>query len=346
MHCCHLAHTRPGGQVHFLIGSNYKYLALALVIAAVSASILLGFAAHHWMGMPGTVGHITTLTICSLVLASSIISLAVTLVLRSHKQNRRQQDFNYAAQLGRLDEMAELINQGVDIHAGDSYFKRTPLHEAAKGGDAQAVDLLISSGADVTRCDRDGRTPLHCATTREAVYRLVKQGKADVYARDDGGETPILTAENPEVIEALVELGADINAADQYRYTALHRHTSAWQGFESNIPLLETLLKCGADIERKNHVDQTPLLVALERQDYRTAHFFLEKGAQQDVRDSLRMSAQDYILSDFKHLETCRGCQFPHLHRPKLHLMVKVGWVVPTERITEVIEANKKRVFP
>ena len=83
------------------------------------------------------------------------------------------------------------------IAVGSVYAMNDPftLHEAAKSGDAELVEALLLSGADVNQKDDIGRTPLNCAIhgplngslKQAAVEKLLEHG-ADVNLRDSLGK--------------------------------------------------------------------------------------------------------------------------------------------------------------
>lgn len=56
-----------------------------------------------------------------------------------------------------------LLSKELDKNLADTKFKRTPLHYAAAAGFGSAVRNLLMNGADETRVDTNGKTPIDLA---------------------------------------------------------------------------------------------------------------------------------------------------------------------------------------
>ncbi len=102
----------------------------------------------------------------------------------------------------------------------------TPLIDAVKAGDRDAIRALLKNSANVNVPEADGTTALHWAVRAddvETVRALLRTGaKANVANRN--GITPLsLAALNGtrSVVEALIEAGADVNARLPQGQTAL-----------------------------------------------------------------------------------------------------------------------------
>ena len=125
----------------------------------------------------------------------------------------------------------------------------TPLWLAARGPDPDAMRLLFAAGADPTVKTDDGVTLLMSAAGID--YRQGPREKL---------ETQVL-----EAVAMVLELGADVTAADANGNTALHG--AAIRGANSTVRLL---LEQGAKIDAKNDRGRIPLDIAEDASDARS----------------------------------------------------------------------------
>ncbi len=136
------------------------------------------------------------------------------------------------------------------------YSGRTLLHEAAAGGNVSTVELLLHLGADA---DADGaHTPLYCV----------------------GNECT--TPGGASVVRALVRAGANVDGRARVKQcTALHM--AARRG---NVEVASALLDCGADIEARDSLGETPLRRAVNCDKTGVAALLLSRGANRHSRGS------------------------------------------------------------
>ena len=162
-----------------------------------------------------------------------------------------------------------LLQAGVGINAVTRQ-GRTALHEAARFGRSEVVQLLLDNGAALQVTDNEGRTPLHDAAlsgSKETVELLLVAG-LDPRSLTQEGTTPLHEAARsgrPEVVLALLRAGADGNAADGCGETPLHCATGLAR-FEYLDPeladyakVVTVLIEAGARIDAVNRLGETPL---------------------------------------------------------------------------------------
>eukprot|EP00752_Nemacystus_decipiens_P007683 g6867.t1 len=134
-----------------------------------------------------------------------------------------------AASEGHAEVLGALIEQGADVHAVSHPKNAMALHEAAAFGRVEAVDLLVRAGANIEARDRDGETPLICASRfldRASVACLLKHG-AKVDVQSDALHTPLMYAAfeadecgAAEVVDVLLRAGADDTLRDSFGWMA------------------------------------------------------------------------------------------------------------------------------
>ena len=102
-----------------------------------------------------------------------------------------------AAKTGDVEAVRDLVNRGADLEAKSEKGK-TALHYAAANGHVAVVNTLLENGAVVDARDRDWRTPLMLAAIygcNHTVQSLISSG-ADVSAKMLAGNTAMVYAEN------------------------------------------------------------------------------------------------------------------------------------------------------
>jgi len=153
--------------------------------------------------------------------------------------------------------------------------KNAELQRAARGGDLQEVQALITRGASVNAKDDRGRTALHWASKKghvEVVRVLLRCG-ARIDSLDEEGRTPaILAMENDRtpVVEYLAAQGA-----------AVSLHLAAYLGDSKKV---NDSIKGGADVNSRDQDDWTALHCAASRGHRDVVELLITAGADANAR--------------------------------------------------------------
>jgi ankyrin repeat protein len=127
----------------------------------------------------------------------------------------------------------------------------TPLMRAAKSGDIEMLHVLLAAGADPHATLPNGTTALMFAAGLGW-----RNGSPLAPSYDQGSDD-----EAVETLALLLELGLDVNAANDAGDTALHAAVSG----RKSEPIVKFLLSQGADPRKANGKQQTPLALAESR---------------------------------------------------------------------------------
>ena len=125
--------------------------------------------------------------------------------------------------------------------AGGSSLRATPFLLATMVGNVDVMRLLVERGADPLSASNDGTTPL-----------MVASGMTNIEE-----EHAISEDRHLEAVKLCLELGADVNAANDRGNTALH--ATAFLGYPE---IARYLVEQGAEINAKNNNGETPTRVA------------------------------------------------------------------------------------
>lgn len=155
-----------------------------------------------------------------------------------------------ATHAGNLENVAYLIEKGVNVNAGD------PLWEAVVKCKASIVKKLIRAGANTSiRGNKDDkRTLLH-----ESCYNLALDQDSGAEARN---------ADAFETFLALLDGGCDVNATDALGNTCLHV-LSGLDDPSGVIPqAIKMLINAGADVRHRNNEGLTAVEAAKRRKSF------------------------------------------------------------------------------
>ena len=172
-----------------------------------------------------------------------------------------------AARAGDRDAVKSLMKEGADVNApqGDGM---TALHWAAERGDLELTNILLYGGANVAAVTRIGQyTPLHVAarTGNAKVVTALIAGKADVAAKSSpSGVTALHLAAasgDSDTITALLDHKADVNPLENEWGQTPLMFAAA----ADRTAAVKLLLQGGADADVTSKVVDLAAQAALDR---------------------------------------------------------------------------------
>ena len=201
----------------------------------------------------------------------------------------------------RNTELLELlIGAGVNLDQGDRRNRasrvRTPLHEAARKGWLEGVELLIKAGAGLEVQDDAGATALSLAVraSKHGVVKRLLDAGAKTQATPLARMAPIHEATTVDMVDMLLDAGASLEETDQTGATPLYHHAKA-----GRVEMVAYLLEKGAEVDAADKRGRTALFAPGAKGDVQaTFEKLFEKNPQRDLRDQ--------EMNSFVHLAATR----------------------------------------
>lgn len=215
---------------------------------------------------------------------------------RAPKENQHPAFLYQAAREGNAEAVQKILDRGVNINAVSENYD-TALQVAAKAGHTEIVRILLNRGADINIRIHD-TTALHHAAEKshsEIVTMLLDQ-KADingqrVFFRED---TPLhLAVKDAKTVKILLDRKADVHTENYYKRTALHEAARHSSGAESIL----ILLAHGVDINAQDCHYETPLHKAMIGGHTKNVMYLLAHGPDINLLDQLEFKAEFYDYS-------------------------------------------------
>lgn len=165
-----------------------------------------GFAIYYSIWWPLALGIIVELLFRKSVIRSG------------DKVYEREIEMLFAVRTNNINELMNLVEQGVDINWQDSRVEGvTALHEAAQKGNIEIVRYLLQNSADINSKNHNGLSPLHIAAycgENNIVDTLIAAGaEVNIQAKDN--VTPLHAAASmgrQDTVELLINHGAEVHA--------------------------------------------------------------------------------------------------------------------------------------
>lgn len=226
----------------------------------------------------------------------------------------------------RLETARALLFSGEDVHQKDPTYGRTPLHWACIFSDAAMLEFLLSRGAseDINQSDALGMTPLACLIKKRElpgheamVHCLLAAGAHLEFVEERGQELMFKDYLTPVLARTLLQKGLNLHCTNALRETPLHVASS-----RGHVALVEFLLSSGADPHRRCQFGGTALHDGQLAEA--VAESLLRHGAQVDARDDVGQTPL-MLACDFSNMPLARLLV---QHGASLHATSDHGWTV------------------
>ncbi len=240
-----------------------------------------------------------------------------------------------AAEKGNLAIVNNLLDRGARIDNESSPRGLTALHFAAGNGHKEIVELLLNRGARIdNESSLEGLTPLHSAAGnghKEIVELLLNRGAAIDAKSSSRGLTPLHSAAvngQKEIVELLLNRGAAIDAKCSSR--GLTPLEYAVKGKKASTAFLlrqeEVRQKSSQESHSKERLEidarfgggETAFYWAVKDGNMQEAQFFLDKGADINVRKCGKFSAEF-------NGETPLGCAIKNKNKEMIDFLLDKG---------------------
>ena len=160
-----------------------------------------------------------------------------------------------AARAGDTEAVRSLLQQGADVN-GTQIDGTTALHWAVRLDDLETAQLLVSAGADVSAANQSDSTPMQLATINGSaaiIASLLEAGVDPNAALTPHGDTALMMAARTGALDALQVLldhGADVNAQETWGGTT----AVMWAVSEHHAPVVRMLVEHGADVDARSRI--------------------------------------------------------------------------------------------
>ena len=182
------------------------------------------------------------------------------------------------------ETLQKIIDQGSNVNALNRNGE-TALIRACYDANSESVRVLLENEAEPNISDALGNSSLLAAIYGRCTYETVKEiirCKADLDAQDKNGRTALLLAciyRQQETAQVLIESGSNPNIADNHGCGSLY--AAVFTGCRKNI--IRALIDHGADVNATNKDKFTAIMIACAKKRLNAIHVLLKARSDTNI---------------------------------------------------------------
>ncbi|MFE4425500.1 ankyrin repeat domain-containing protein [Peribacillus butanolivorans] len=222
---------------------------------------------------------------CILLLQGCVSDDKEDLKIQGKEREGVNEQLIQAAERKETETISRLIEEGADINTQDSE-GRTATMIATYNNDVESAKILITEGADVNIQDDMKNNPFLYAGAEGylEILKLTINAGADPTITNRYGGTALIPASEHGYVNVIKELltntDIDINHVNNLGWTALLEAIILSNGDEKQQQTVQLLIDHGANVNKADHNNVTPLQHAREKGFKEIEQILTKEGAK------------------------------------------------------------------